>query len=169
MLFLLFLACKEPKPIEVDVCEDEVSVTDVAVGLTDEQKEVSYVIEQEFNEMDIPQNITAAAIVNAIAESRLNTDAVGDNGKAVGAFQLHKNGLGKKLSIDDRKNVYTSSNIIGVQILKNNKLFELDQNNQEIAVLTQVITEDIMRPAHLEKEKTKRSKLATQIFPNRIW
>jgi len=168
MLFLLFLACKEPEIAQADVCEQEVSVTDAAVGLTEEQKEVSYAIEQEFNEMDIPQNITAAAIVNALAESHLNTDAVGDGGKSVGAFQLHKNGLGKRLSIDDRKNIYTSSNIIGIQILKNDKLFKLEQNNNNISLLTQVITEDIMRPSNIEEEKKARSRLATQIFPNRI-
>lgn len=168
MLFLLFLACKEPEVTQVNVCEQEVSVTDVAIGLTEEQKEISYAIEQEFNEMDIPQNITAAAIVNALAESHLNTDAVGDGGKSVGAFQLHKNGLGKRLSIDDRKNIYTSSNIIGIQILKNDKLFKLEQNNNNISLLTQVITEDIMRPSNIEEEKKARSRLATQIFPNRI-
>jgi hypothetical protein len=73
MLFLLFLACKEAEQIPIDgFCEDEVSVTEIAYGLTDEQKEVSHVIEEEFNEMEIPSNISAAAIVNAIAESRLN-------------------------------------------------------------------------------------------------
>jgi hypothetical protein len=169
MLFLLFLACKEAEQIPIEVCEEEISVTEIAYGLTDEQKEVSYVIEQEFNEMEIPQNITAAAIVNAIAESRLNPNAVGDKGKAVGAFQLHKNGLGKKLSIDDRKNVYTSANIVGVQILKNNKLYQLDNENADISLLAQVITEEIMKPSNVEEQKSKRSRLATQVFPERIW
>ena len=168
MLFLLFLACKEAEQIPIEVCEEEISVTEIAYGLTDEQKEVSYVIEQEFNEMEIPQNITAAAIVNAIAESRLNPNAVGDKGKAVGAFQLHKNGLGKKLSIDDRKNVYTSANIVGVQILKNNKLYQLDNENADISLLAQVITEEIMKPSNVEEQKSKRSRLATQVFPERI-
>jgi hypothetical protein len=169
MLFLLFLACKEAEQIPIEVCEEEISVTEIAYGLTDEQKEVSYVIEQEFNEMEIPQNITAAAIVNAIAESGLNPEAVGDRGKAVGAFQLHKNGLGKKLSIDDRKNIYTSANIVGVQILKNTKLYQLDNNNADISLLTEVFAEDIMKPSDVEKQKFKRKKLATQVFPERIW
>jgi len=170
MLFLLFLACKEAEQIPIDgFCEDEVSVTEIAYGLTDEQKEVSYVIEQEFNEMEIPSNITAAAIVNAIAESRLNPNAIGDNGKAVGAFQLHKNGLGKNLSVKERKNIHTSANIVGVQILKNDKLYELDNNNAQISLLSEVIAEEIMKPDDIKKQKFKRSKLASQIFPERIW
>jgi hypothetical protein len=118
--------------------------------------------------MGIPPNVIAAAIVNAIAESGLNPQAVGDKGKAVGTFQLHKNGLGNKLSVDDRRNVYTSSNIIGVQILKNNRLSILDEKNEKISVLTQVITEDIMRPDNIEVQKDKRSKLSKKIFPERI-
>jgi hypothetical protein len=168
MLFLLILACVEQSPIALDVCEEEVSVTEVAVGLTEKQKKVSYIIEEEFSQMGIPPNVIAAAIVNAIAESGLNPQAVGDKGKAVGTFQLHKNGLGNKLSVDDRKNVYTSSNIIGVQILKNNRLSILDEKNEKISVLTQVITEDIIRPDNIEVQKDKRSKLSKKIFPERI-
>ena len=168
MLLYLLLACKEPEPINTEVCEEEISVTDMAKGLTDEQKEVSYIIEEQFGEMNIPPNITAAAIVNAIAESKLNADAIGDGGKAVGAFQLHKSGLGKNLSIEERTNVYTSANVIGIQILKNNNLYDLENNNAFIPDMTQIITEDIMRPDHLEQQKEKRSKLAKKVFPNRI-
>ncbi len=168
MLFLLILACIEKPPVSLDICEEEVSVTEIAVGLSDKQKEVSYIIEEEFSQMGIPPNVIAAAIVNAIAESGLNPHAIGDKGKAVGTFQLHKNGLGNKLSVDDRKNVYTSSNIIGVQILKNNRLSVLEEKNEKISVLTQVITEDIMRPDNIEVQKDKRSKLSKKIFPERI-
>ena len=100
LLFLLFGCIQEPK-IEVDTGQCEASVTDVAKGLTIEQYEVSETIEEELTQLEIPQNIIAAAIVNAIAESSLNPDAIGDGGKAVGAFQLHKKGLGKNLSVDD--------------------------------------------------------------------
>jgi hypothetical protein len=169
MLLYLLLACREPEPINIEVCEEEISVTDMAKGLTDEQKEVSYIIEQEFSEMDIPPNITAAAIVNAIAESKLNPDAIGDGGKAVGAFQLHKSGLGKNLSVSERTNVYTSANIIGIQILKNNHLYELENNNSSISDISKMIAEDIMRPDNIEKQKELRNNLAKQIFPERIW
>ena len=169
MLIYLLLACREPEPINTEVCEEEISVTDMAKGLTDEQKEVSYIIEEQFGEMNIPLNITAAAIVNAIAESKLDADAIGDGGKAVGAFQLHKSGLGKNLSIEERTNVYTSANVIGIQILKNNNLYELENNNSSISDIAKAITEDIMRPDHVEKQKEFRNSLAKQVFPERIW
>jgi hypothetical protein len=168
MLLYLLLACREQEPINIEICEEQISVTDMANGLTDKQKEVSYIIEEQFGEMNIPPNITAAAIVNAIAESRLNANAIGDGGKAVGAFQLHKSGLGNNLSVKEITNVYTSANVIGIQILKNNNLYELENNNAFIPEITKTITEDIMRPDKLEQQKEKRSNLAKKIFPNRI-
>ena len=168
MLLYLLLACREQEPINTEVCEEQISVTDMANGLTDKQKEVSYIIEEQFGKMDIPLNITAAAIVNAIAESRLNPNAIGDGGRAVGAFQLHKSGLGSNLSVKERTNVYTSANVIGIQILKNNNLYDLENNNAFIPEITKTITEDIMRPDKLEEQKEKRSNLAKKIFPNRI-
>jgi len=168
MLLYLLLACREQEPTNIEICEEQISVTDMANGLTDKQKEVSYIIEEQFGEMNIPPNITAAAIVSAIAESRLNANAIGDGGKAVGAFQLHKSGLGNNLSVKERTNVYTSANVIGIQILKNNNLYELENNNAFIPEITKTITEDIMRPDKLEQQKEKRSNLAKKIFPNRI-
>lgn len=168
MFLALLLACREPEQINTEACEDDVSVTDIALGLSEQQKEVSYIIEKEFDEMGIAPNITAAAIVNAMAESKLNPNAVGDGGKSVGAFQLHKNGLGKNLSFDDRTNIYTSANIIGVQILKNDRLNYLDNKNAKISTLSNVFVEDIMRPLKIEEEKRKRLYLSKKIFPDRI-
>lgn len=166
LLFLLF-GCQEPK-IEVDTGQCETSVTDIAKGLTKDQYEVSETIEDELNQLDIPDNIIAAAIVNAVAESNLNPNAVGDGGKSVGAFQLHKNGLGKKLSIDDRKNIYTNANIVGIQILKNNKLFALNENGADIPELSAVFAEEIMKPADIETKKQERREIANKIFPKRL-
>lgn len=166
LLFLLF-GCQEPK-IEVDTGQCETSVTDIARGLTLDQYEVSETIEDELNQLDIPDNIIAAAIVNAVAESNLNPNAIGDGGRAVGAFQLHKNGLGKKLSIDDRKNIYTNANIVGIQILKNNKLFALNESGADIPELSAVFAEEIMKPADIEIRKQERRKIANKIFPKRL-
>ena len=167
LLFLLFGCIQEPK-IEVDTGQCEASVTDVAKGLTIEQYEVSETIEEELTQLEIPQNIIAAAIVNAIAESSLNPDAIGDGGRAVGAFQLHKKGLGKNLSVDDRRNIYTNTNVIGIQILKNDKLFALNENGEEIPELSAVFAEEIMKPANIEDRKEERRKIANKIFPKRL-
>jgi hypothetical protein len=68
LLFLLF-GCQEPK-IEFDTAQCETSVTDIAKGLTTEQYEVSETIEEELSQLDIPDNLIAAAIVNAVAQAK---------------------------------------------------------------------------------------------------
>jgi hypothetical protein len=46
--------------------------------------------------------LVPAAIANAYAESRLDPLAVGDGGASVGLFQLHVNGGGKGMSVEQR-------------------------------------------------------------------
>jgi hypothetical protein len=167
LLFLLFGCIQEPK-IEVDTGQCQASVTEIAKGLTTNQYEVSETIEDELDQLQVPDNLIAAAIVNAIAESSLNPNAIGDNGKAVGAFQLHKSGLGKNLSIDDRKNIYINTNIIGIQILKNDRLLSLNENGTEISELSAVFAEEIMKPANIETRKQERRVIANKIFPKRL-
>ena len=106
--------------------------------------------------------------MNAVAESGLNPLAIGDNGKSIGIFQLHSNGLGHKISADLRKNANINSNIIAVQIIKNNKLLKTEQSGGKISELTKIITKDIMRPKNVEQRMKERAKLAKQIFPDRI-
>lgn len=144
------------------------SVTDYAVGLTQDQKEVSYVIENELKEMGLSNNLIAASIVNAYAESRLNPYAVGDNGSSIGIFQLNKNGLGHKITTKKRHNIYVNANVIGIQILKNKTLIDLDKNKASIPTLSAYISEFIMRPKEVEYNKQKRMKIAQDMFPETL-
>lgn len=170
LLGLLFACSEAEKAVSnlENLGECNIPVTELAISLSEEQREVSYTIEKELSEMGITDNIIAAAIVNAVAESNLNPDAIGDGGKSVGAFQLNKFGLGHKLTVEQRTNIYTSANIIGVQILKNRRLINLDEDGASISKLTQVIVEDIMAPSNIEKEKEIRARLAKRMFPERI-
>jgi len=168
LLFLLFACAQQVKNEISDTGQCELSVVEHALGLSNEQIEVADTIETELDEMEIPDNIIAAAIVNAVAESGLNPDAVGDNGKAVGAFQLHKKGLGHDLTVNERKNVFTNTNVVGIQVLRNNKLFELEDKLASIPELTQVFAEEIMRPSNIEEQKLHRAKIASKIFPKRL-
>lgn len=170
-LLALLFACSDTEKVDTNLQnlgECDIPVTELAMTLNEEQREVSYTIELELSEMGISDNIIAAAIVNAVAESNLNPTAIGDGGRSVGAFQLNKFGLGNKLTVEQRVNTYTSANIIGVQILKNRRLINLDDNGASIPKLTQVIVEDIMAPSDIEKEKTIRAGLAKRMFPERI-
>ncbi len=166
-MFLFFiLGCIQQSFIDTGYCKQ--SVSDIAVGLTQEQREVSHIIENELKEMEIPDNIIAASIVNAVAESNLDPNAAGDGGDSIGAFQLNINGLGKKLTVDERQNLYTTANVIGIQILRNDKLFELEQNEGTISELTAVFTQHIMNPSNIEQNKKHRIQLAKKMFPDRI-
>lgn len=166
-MFLFFIfGCLQQANIDTGICN--FTVSEVAVGLTQEQREVSYIIENELKEMEIPDNIIAASIVNAVAESELNPNAYGDNGNSIGAFQLNINGLGKKLSIDERQNLYTTSNIIGLQILKNDILYRLEEQEASIPILSAVFAQYIMNPSNIEQNKKHRFELAQKMFPERI-
>ncbi len=168
LLFLLFACIQQAKNETIDTGECELSVVQYAAGLSEQQTEVAETIESQLGEMEVPDNIIAAAIVNAVAESGLNPTAVGDKGKAVGAFQLHKNGLGHHLTVENRFNVVTNTNIVGIQILRNNTLFELDHEEASIPVLTAAFAEQIMKPSNIEEQKLHRAKIATKIFPKRL-
>lgn len=168
MLIMLLASCLSQET-EIQKEESfESTISQNIRNLSDQQIEVALMVEKELDEMDVSKNIIAAAIVNAVAESKLNANAIGDKGKSVGVFQLHKDGLGNKLSIEERKNINISSNIIGIQILKDDRLFKRDNQGAEIGELTSIITEDIMRPKEILKEKKTRSMLAKILFPSRI-
>jgi len=167
LLLSLLLACFEKPKEEIIVIEEE-TIISYATNINEQQKETAKTIETSLKMMEIPDNIIAAAIVNGIAESELNANAVGDNGKAYGIFQLHNSGLGSKISPHFRKNIHINSSVIGIQILKNENLIKQDQKGACIGKLTQIITKDIMRPDDVGHQMQLRNKLAQVIFPERI-
>jgi hypothetical protein len=67
-----------------------------------------------------------------------------------------------------KTNLYTNSNIVGIQVLKNKSLIEADKNNKDIPYLTAIFTKEIMRPKNKEKKAEDRMALAQRIFPERI-
>lgn len=162
MLLMLLLSCLglsnfsdsnlEIKEIDnVDTC-----ITESAQGLEDDQEDQAALIEETFDNFNIPKKIGAAAIVNALAESNLKPELVGDNGNSVGLFQLNSLGLGKGLSVDQRSNPNLNVTIVAIQVLKNNKLLRLEKSGLEIPELTSVFTQEIMRPSNIELRKLER-------------
>jgi hypothetical protein len=167
LLLSLLLACFE-KPKEEKIVIEQKTITSFATNINEQQKETAMTIENSLKMMEIPDNIIAAAIVNGVAESELDADAVGDNGKAYGIFQLHNSGLGSKMSPHYRKNIHINSSVVGIEILKNENLIKQDQKGVCIGKLTQIITKDIMRPDDVNYQMQLRNKLAQVIFPERI-
>lgn len=166
MILFFILSCISYNIIDSGICEENVS--DLAIGLTEEQRQVSNIIENELKQIGLSDNLIAASIVNAYAESRLNPNAVGDRGNSIGLFQLNKNGLGNKLTIENRHNVYTNTNVYGLQLLKNKNIQILDESNCSIPILSAAITEHIMKPQNVEQNKIHRMEIAQKMFPERL-
>lgn len=172
MLFILLLACiSMEEPITVvptPVCSDDALVAQSAKNLTEEQRDTAYIIEENFDKLSIPKDITAAAIVNAVAESGLKPKTIGDGGDSIGLFQLNENGLGRKLSVEQRQDPTINSMVVGIQVLKNDKLLKKEKRGATIPELTNLFTKEIMRPDEAEKEGMSRADLAKKIFPPEI-
>lgn len=77
-----------------------------SISLTPDQRNMAAVISAEFGSQGFGW-LANAAIANAYAESRLDPNAVGDNGHAVGLFQLNdavSSAAGYGMTTEDRKN-----------------------------------------------------------------
>ena len=172
MLFILLLACisrEEPAALApTPVCSDDALVTQSARNLTEEQRDTAFLIEENFDKLSIPKDITAAAIVNAVAESGLKPKTIGDGGDSIGLFQLNENGLGRKLSVEQRQDPTINSMVVGIQVLKNDELLKKEKKGATIPELTNIFTKEIMHPAQAAKKGLARADLAKNIFPLEI-
>jgi hypothetical protein len=146
----------------------EVQVVESVRGLTDEQLHQVKIIEEIFDEVGLDDNIIAAAIVNAFAESRLDPTAVGDKGASVGLFQLHERGLGHGLTDKYRKNPYLNAQVVAIQIKKNKKLVWMAAEGATIPQLAAEFSTQIMRPKYNKRERSKRWRMAQDLFPTTI-
>lgn len=174
ILFLLFLiSCffhskEEVAAEKEELCNDSGIVTELAKNLSEAQKDTASLIEEDFDSLQIPKNITAAAIVNAVAESKLKPELIGDHGASVGIFQLNKNGLGRKMSVEHRQDPHINTMVVGIQVLKNERLLRNEEAGATIPELTAIFTEEIMRPKNTEVKKEVRRSMAEKIFPPQI-
>jgi hypothetical protein len=171
LFFILLLACisrEESSVVATPVCSDDYLVSQVAKNITEEQRNTASIIEENFDKLSIPKDITAAAIVNAVAESGLKPSIIGDGGNSVGLFQLNKGGLGRKLSIEQRQDPTINSMVVGIQVLKNDNLLKREEGGATIPELTNIFTKEIMRPDEANKKGIARAALAKKIFPLEI-
>lgn len=147
------------------------SITDAAIGLTSAQRAAASVIEREFLAAGHTAEATAAAIVNALAESGLDPAASGDSGRSIGLFQLHEKGAGAGLSVAQRKDPVTNTRtILGVVRGNYGKRFRetalvAGTGVGAIAKLAAVFSSDIERPREKALAETYRAALAYRLFP----
>ena len=84
-------------------------VNQIQYGLSEDQLEMARIIESEFDKAGIPSEITAGSMVNVWYESKFDPNAIGDGGKAVGLFQLHEDGGGAGMTVEERQDPHLNA------------------------------------------------------------
>lgn len=138
----------------------------VAVYVPNETKEHNKsVILALFASAGYHGNVAKAAIVNAMAESALNHEAVGDGGHSVGLFQI--NDLrGKRVFTGDRKDAaYNTRWILDNEQAALAKVQAAALAGADVPALAAMFSQLVERPADAQGEATRRAALARKMFP----
>lgn len=125
-----------------------------------EKAAVAQEIETHLTRLGFSDRLARAATINAYAESKLNPEAVGDNGNSVGVFQLNSKGLGRKMTHDDRKDVRKSAERIAWFVHKDKKLISMQEECAHLKDLVAAFTIRIERPSNAKKKALVRAKLS---------
>lgn len=151
----------------VQISEEGSVVDQLTFDLSPSQKANATIIETEFKKHGLPNNLIAAAIVNAHAESGLNASAIGDHGNSVGLFQLNINGGGHDMSVEERMDpVINTRTILEREILQGRgaRLRSAAKSGASVAKLAAIFSRDIERPGDTLGAMARRARLATEFF-----
>ncbi len=135
-------------------------------GLEKNQVKVAIHLEQVLIDNGITPRLARAATVNALAESNLDPNVIGDSGNSVGVFQLNRRGMGKNMSIESRKDVTVSSIKVANAMRKDKVMMSLQERCASIDEMIRQFTLRIMRPSNKVKKSLQRVKLAKKVIPN---
>ena len=142
------------------------SIFDNLSSFSPSQLKMAKVIAKEFRKAGLPANIAAAAIANAWHESRLNPEAVGDNGQSVGLFQLYDRGAGAGMTVEERKDPKINTQKI-IKVVQG-KLDKFQPALHSIAEATKVFTIYVEVPANRYQKAEERAETARQFFPTDV-
>lgn len=109
-----------------------------------------------------------AATINAYAESRLNPSAIGDNGRSVGIFQLSSQGLGHKMSIEQRMDVKISTAKIAKSVLKDEVLMNMQRECASLEDMVKAFTIRIERPSKTKMRALERARFSEKVHQGKI-
>lgn len=137
-------------------------------SLSKKQAEVAIQIESVLIDKGITPRLARAATVNAIAESNLNPNTIGDNGNSVGVFQLNKNGMGKDMTVESRKDIKVSSTKVANAMLKDTIMMSLQEKCAPIEEMIRHFTLRIMRPSNKEFKSKQRIILGKKLIPTAL-
>lgn len=141
----------------------------IVAGLNAQQRAMVDAIEREFTAKGHGASVTAAAVVNAYAESRLAPKAIGDGGKSVGLFQLRSPGAGSGMTVAERQDpVLNTRRILAEYVIFGKRVEAARLAGADLATLTALFCKDIERPADKEAQAAKRAALSRQLFPQGV-
>lgn len=170
---------------DYDSIADQLDYSLFRANHREKAKEMATLIEEEFTKAlnehpklkDQPEeikkraikNIVAAAIINAIAESGLNPDAVGDSGNSVGLFQLNSGGAGHGMSLEERKDSLTNvRTILEREVLAGGGKNLISQaiKGASPSKLAAIFSRDVERPRDTEGAMRTRERMTAKYFRN---
>lgn len=142
------------------------SLSAVAVGLSALQRAMVDIVEREFTAAGYSLPVTAAAVVNAYAESGLNPLSIGDSGNSVGLFQLNIRGAGAGMSVAQRQDATTNARtLLARERHALAQVVLLAQSGASLGQLAAAFAKYVERPRYPDAEGVKRAAYALRLFP----
>ena len=133
-------------------------------SLDKKQAEIAIQIETVLIDKGIKPRLARAATVNAIAESNLDPNIIGDSGNSVGVFQLNKHGMGKNMTVSSRKDIKISAEKVANAMLKDRFMMTLQEKCAPIEEMIRHFTLRIMRPRDKEIKSKQRVLLGKKVL-----
>jgi hypothetical protein len=151
------------------VAQTNPSVADLLLRVSGEKLTNARIIEREFTAAGFKPPVVAAAIINAIAESGLRNDAVGDAGASVGLFQLHERGGGRGMSNQDRMDpVKNTRRIIEEAKDARNFMQLVNSGETDVKKLAAAFSTYVERPADKPGNEIKRAAMVDTYFGSNV-
>jgi len=132
-------------------------------SLTDEQEAIAREIERVLKDEGFENPEIQAAIINGLAESRLDPLAVGDHGNSRGVFQLNKNGLGHKMKTERMHDVETATRRVAKAMRRSKQMMKKIDEGATVEELTATFCIHIMRPSDKMKKAKRRASTAKRL------
>jgi hypothetical protein len=133
--------------------------------LTPTQEQVAQQVESRLRSYGFSDELIIGALINAYAESELDTSAVGSEGER-GIFQLHPKGLGRRMSIDEMEGIDTSVDRIVRALRKSERIMRMEDEGATAAEYVAAFCIDIERPSDKRRKARARVGLMGKILIN---